>query len=306
MPAAPARLKSKERPLEPGLHPWLSRIWNRSYIPDWLGVLILILQNLAILMLGSFSRLFSLDDRRISYPYTDPERVPVPQLLFYAAGVPALIMTVYILAAASSSSKAHKLHVALLGLMTSLLLTSFITDVVKNTVGRARPDLLSRCQAKEGTPLHELVDWTVCTQTDQHKLHEGFRSFPSGHSSFSWAGLGYLSLFLCGQLGALKRHHGLTKCVFAALPSVGATLITISRTQDYRHDVYDVCSGTLIGMLCTWFCYRRYFRPVASLLSAVPYKRDETEEDEDEDGFEKLRDVEMGRMSRAESRERDV
>jgi len=30
-------------------------------------------------------------------------------------------------------------------------------------------------------------------------LNDGFRSFPSGHSSFSWAGLLYLSLFLCSK-----------------------------------------------------------------------------------------------------------
>jgi diacylglycerol diphosphate phosphatase/phosphatidate phosphatase len=195
--------------------------------------------------------------------------------------------------------------VALLGLVTSLLVTSFITDTVKNTVGRPRPDLLARCIPREGTPLHELVDWDVCTQTNRPHLEDGFRSFPSGHSAWSWAGLGYLTLFLCGQLGALKRHRGLGRCVITTLPSIGAMLITISRTQDYRHDVFDVCAGSTIGMLTAWFCYRRYFRPVTSAASAVPYERDEEEDEEDMLAFEKLRDVEMGRVSRSVSRERE-
>lgn len=88
----------------------------------------------------------------------------------------------------------HQLHVAVLGLSLSLMMTSFFTDLVKNGVGRARPDLIARCKPKDGTPEHELVTWEVCTEQDHHRLHDGWRSFPSGHSSFSFAGLGYLSL----------------------------------------------------------------------------------------------------------------
>ena len=64
----------------------------------------------------------------------------------------------------------------------------------QNGVGRARPDLIARCKPKEDTPADKLVTYLVCTETDHHTLHDGFRSFPSGHSSFSFAGLGYLSL----------------------------------------------------------------------------------------------------------------
>lgn len=218
----------------------------------------------------------------------------MPQLMFYGAGLPAIVIIIYCVCVPSSASKSHKVHVALLGLTTSLLLTSFITDVIKNTVGRPRPDLLARCQAKPGTPRHELVDWTVCTQTDNHTLHDGFRSFPSGHSSFSWGGLGYLSLFLAGQLGAFRRGKGMGRIVFVGLPIVGAALITISRTEDYRHDVYDVSMGTLIGACCAWFCYRRYFRCLQGRKCEIPYEREEPEE---EQGFRKLGEVEMGRVA---------
>lgn len=59
----------------------------------------------------------------------------------------------------------------------------------KVTVGKHRPDFLARCQPKmHGIPLvrdRPLQLWTVdvCTQTDRHVLKDGFRSFPSGHSS---------------------------------------------------------------------------------------------------------------------------
>ncbi|KAF4456279.1 Diacylglycerol pyrophosphate phosphatase 1 [Fusarium austroafricanum] len=40
----------------------------------------------------------------------------------------------------------------------------------------------------------------ICQQRDSAKLNEGFRAFPSGHSSISAAGLVYLSLFLASKL----------------------------------------------------------------------------------------------------------
>ncbi|KAI5851887.1 phosphatidic acid phosphatase type 2/haloperoxidase [Tricharina praecox] len=287
-------LKSNVSMSERGFLPALWRFSSRAYIPDWFGVLLLALANLAILFFTPFHRLFSLDDRRISYPHADPERVPVPQLFFFSAGLPLLIITLYTLAAPSTSSKSHKLHVALLGLSTSLLLTAFTTDLIKNSVGRARPDLLARCAARPGTPRHELVDWTVCTQSDAHTLHDGFRSFPSGHSSFAWAGLGYLALFLAGQMGALRRGAGMARVVAAATPLVGAALIAISRTEDYRHDVFDVSVGTGIGAVTAWFAYRRWFRALQARKCDVPYEREEPEE---EAGFRKLREVEMGRVA---------
>jgi diacylglycerol diphosphate phosphatase/phosphatidate phosphatase len=90
----------------------------------------------------------------------------------------------------------HKAHVTIIGLLISLVLASFITDVVKNTVGRPRPDLIARCKPEKGTPEHTLVTIDVCTETGHHILHDGWRSFPSGHSSFAFSGLGYLALYV--------------------------------------------------------------------------------------------------------------
>lgn len=247
----------------------------------------IVLENLAIVFLEPFKRMFrygtciydsllhqnthvhSLDDRSIQFPHAEIERVPVPLLLVYTVGFPAIFITVYTLLIApkkSSTARVHQLHVGLLGLAISLMLTTFITDLIKNGVGRPRPDLIARCKPKEGTPEHELVTWEVCTETDHDTLHDGFRSFPSGHSSFSWSGLGYLSLFLFGQLRALRPGGDMTKFVIAALPALGALLITISRTEDYRHDVYDVSSGSLIGMTVTYYCY------VSTRISLVSYQ----------------------------------
>lgn len=93
----------------------------------------------------------------------------------------------------------HNAHITLLGFLVTLAMCVFLTDVVKNAVGRPRPDLISRCKPAKGTPERALVTIDVCTQPDQHILHEGWRSFPSGHSSFAFAGLGFLALYVVEQ-----------------------------------------------------------------------------------------------------------
>ena len=90
----------------------------------------------------------------------------------------------------------HKVNVTILGLAISVMLTVFLTDVVKNSVGRPRPDLIARCKPKKDTPEHALVTIDVCTETDHHVLHDGWRSFPSGHSSLAFSGLGFSALYV--------------------------------------------------------------------------------------------------------------
>jgi len=142
--------------------------------------------------------MFSLDDRTLHFPHAEIERVPVPMLLVYSIALPTLLILLSTFANPHKTreQKLHQLHVSLLGLAISLMLTTFITDTVKNGYGRPRPDLIARCKPKEGTPDHELVGIEVCTERDHHTLYDGFRSFPSGHSSFSWSGLGFLSLLV--------------------------------------------------------------------------------------------------------------
>lgn len=138
-----------------------------------------------------FHRLFSLSDLAISFPYAETERVSVTLLFVYAGAAPLALLIAYLLL---SRAPSHKTHVTLLGLAISLILTAFLTDVFKNAVGRPRPDLLDRCKPKAGTELVKLVGIEVCTQTNHYKLQDGWRSFPSGHSSFAFSGLGYLAL----------------------------------------------------------------------------------------------------------------
>lgn len=90
-------------------------------------------------------------------------------------------------------------HTGWLGLALSAVLALLITTGLKNVFGKPRPNALARClpdtsreaiqqhavgsYAADYSPYWVLVDHNICTQTDRAALNDGFRSFPSGHSS---------------------------------------------------------------------------------------------------------------------------
>jgi len=245
------------------------RFWQRSYASDYVGLIILLTAYMLIqFFMEPFHRMFYLDNLAIQYPHAIVERVPVFWLFIYSIGVPLLSIVLFILL---TNPNGHKIHVTTLGLFISLFLTSFITNVIKNAVGRPRPDLIARCVPTPGTPAHTLVTWEICTETDHHTLHDGWRSFPSGHSSFAFSGLGYLSFFLAGQLRVFRPRTDLARVLLALVPLLGAALIAISRCEDYRHDVYDVTVGSILGFLIARFSYRRYYPALKSSKCDTPY-----------------------------------
>jgi diacylglycerol diphosphate phosphatase / phosphatidate phosphatase len=138
-----------------------------------------------------FHRMFTLDNVSIQYPHAQVERVPAAQLFLYSLLLPLAVLVAW---SVTLRPGWHKAHVTILGLLVSVLLTGFLTEIIKVGVGRPRPDLIARCKPLDGTPDSELITFEACSETDYHTLHDGFKSFPSGHSSTAWAGLGYLSM----------------------------------------------------------------------------------------------------------------
>lgn len=145
--------------------------------------------------------MFSLDDLSKSYPHAAIERVPPFWLFACGGGLPLLVVFAWALTARIGLNQAHA---SILGLFISLALTLFLTGLIKNSVGRPRPDLIARCKPHENAPAHTLVTIAVCTETDARVLQDGWRSFPSGHSSFAFGGLGYLALYVVTRQGFLS------------------------------------------------------------------------------------------------------
>jgi membrane-associated phospholipid phosphatase len=103
-----------------------------------------------------------------------------------------------------------------MGLGLALASAFMITEGLKDMSGKPRPFMLAVCDPDLspesisrwqvgglGSSLNSavpiVVDWHICRQTDTSKLRNAFASWPSGHASFSWAGMLYLTFFLCAK-----------------------------------------------------------------------------------------------------------
>jgi len=146
-------------------------------------------------------------------------------------------------------------------------------------------DIIDRCQPLPGSvdPTYGLSSVAICTQTNEAILRDGWRSFFSGHSSLSFAGLGFLSFYLAGKLHLFDRRGHTGKAWIALTPLAGASLVAISRSMDYRHHWHDIVVGSAVGLTLSYFSYRQYFPSLASPLSHLPYApRIEREAESDE------------------------
>ncbi|GLB35424.1 putative acid phosphatase homologues [Lyophyllum shimeji] len=241
-----------------------------SYFPDWILTIALAVAFFLLDKVEGYRRLFSVTDTSLRHPYAVHERVPPLALYFIAFLAPLVIQPVINLLTIRSW---WDLHNSTLGLILGLSLTGAVTQFSKITVGRPRPDVLDRCQLPQGTvdPPFGLTAWQQCTQTDIAILRDGFRSFPSGHSSLSFAGLGFLAFYIAGKLHLFDRRGHAGKAWLALAPFSAAALVAISRTMDYRHHWHDVLVGSILGTVISYFTYRQYYPSLASELSHRPY-----------------------------------
>ncbi|KAI0136286.1 PAP2 superfamily protein [Xylariales sp. AK1849] len=197
-----------------------------SYVSDWIC---LIAAGIVGLVLGNITpnkRPFRLEDPNISFPFTEHETVTSVTLVLCCAIAPIIVILFVALVFVPGPTvpkgtpksliwrrKLWELHSGWLGLLLSIIAAWFITNGMKNLFGKPRPDLLSRCQpdlenranyvvggfANLPGSVGQLVSAAICKNPDTSKLNDGFRSYPSGHSSSAAAGLIYLSFFLASK-----------------------------------------------------------------------------------------------------------
>lgn len=245
----------------------LLKKWRLS---DVIFIGIVLLVNTPVYYAEPFQRQFYVNDLTISHPYAVNQRVNDFMLFIYSFVVPLATIFVFTLIVADSKHKIYVFYISALGLCLSVSSTALVTNFLKNWVGRLRPDFLARCEPRENTPINVLVTAAeVCTTGHTNRLLDGFRTTPSGHSSESFSGLGYLYLWLDGQLLAENPLVGSWRKSVAILPLIGAAVIALSRTQDYRHHFVDVIVGSCLGLVIGHWCYRRNF---PSIYSDVPFK----------------------------------
>ncbi|CCX30030.1 phosphatidic acid phosphatase type 2/haloperoxidase [Pyronema domesticum] len=258
------------------------RRWVLSYIFDYVVVIFLILAFSALDLAEPYKQRFSLNNESLQYPMADPERIspllaaivsclfPLCVIIFwsmlidgmYSHHKPAGSARRFMNGPWTMSDRLWEMNCGILGLGLSVAFTICVTGALKNATGKPRPDVISRCippfQATNH-PVFGLFDPKDCTQKDPKILKDGFKSWPSGHSSTAFAGLGYLSLFLAGKLHIMDNRGEVWKTFIVLVPLLAASLVAVSRIMDARHHPFDVITGSMLGAITAWIAYRQYY-----------------------------------------------
>ncbi|KAI9765425.1 MAG: hypothetical protein M1840_007383 [Geoglossum simile] len=101
---------------------------------------------------------------------------------------------------------------------------------------------------------------------------------------------------MIGQMRVLRPGTGFASALLCLVPLIAAALIAISRCEDYRHDVYDVTFGSLLGYSVAYFSYRRYYPPLRDSNCKTPYPSQAAVTQNE--GFERV-DQDEGQFSNA-------
>jgi membrane-associated phospholipid phosphatase len=238
----------------------------RKHKHDWLILVLLVVIEIILNIIHPFYRFVGKDMLTdLKYPLKD-NTVPVWSVPIYAVLLPIVVfLLVYI-----RRREVYDLHHSILGLLFAVLITGVLTDAIKDGVGRPRPDFFWRC-FPDGNDFYDKWGDVICHGKDS-VIREGHKSFPSGHTAWSFAGLGFLSLYLAGKIKAFDRKGHVAKLCIVFLPLLAAALVGVSRVDDYWHHWQDVFAGGLLGLSVATFCYLQFFPPPYDTNGYGPYK----------------------------------
>ncbi|KAL3636045.1 putative lipid phosphate phosphatase 3, chloroplastic [Castilleja foliolosa] len=227
----------------------------RIHKHDWLILIVLGAIVIILNITHPFYRFVGQDMMNdLKYPMKE-NTVPVWAVPIYAVLFPIAIFVFFYL----RRRDVYDLHHAILGLLFAVLITGVLTDSIKNATGRPRPDFFWRC-FPDGVERYDHLGDVIC-HGKASDIKEGHKSFPSGHTSWSFAGLGYLALYLSGKIKCFDGRGHVSKLCILFFPILAACLVGISRVDDYWHHWQDVFAGGLLGLTVATFCYLQFFPP---------------------------------------------
>jgi membrane-associated phospholipid phosphatase len=175
----------------------------------------------------------------------------------------------------------HDTRDFLLSLLQSVALCQILTQFIKNQTGRFRPSFYDMC----GWQFDVVWDGVTNLCTDATHEKEGRKSFPSGHSSYSWATMLLLTvsvvlssklcasssltcllfqLYLLGRsrLNAINRGESIVrggkksfKLFLCFAPTLFASWVAITRSVDNWHHYSDILAGSIIGAVSACVAY---------------------------------------------------
>lgn len=198
----------------------------------------------------------ALDDPRLDATIGRPflrEKVPIWALAAAGGGAIVAFGTVDTFA----RQDFHHTHALVLGAATAAMAAFDFSELLKLSFGRLRPDFRERyrraaCGGAVRAP-PDLDCSAVATDgfvLDERELIDGYKSFPSGHASTSFALASYFSLYLGSEWIWGERATSLSQPIATLAAGAllsGALFASASRIADHRHHPEDVAVGAALG-----------------------------------------------------------
>eukprot|EP00455_Lapot_gusevi_P048757 TRINITY_DN679_c0_g2_i1.p1 TRINITY_DN679_c0_g2~~TRINITY_DN679_c0_g2_i1.p1 ORF type:complete len:274 (+),score=64.93 TRINITY_DN679_c0_g2_i1:67-888(+) len=225
---------------------------------------VIVIVLVAIFEIGNVAspvtRGFFRDDETLLHPLVEPETVRSSLLVVLSLIVPIVSLLLYQLVYLKERD-ARYLFVYVCNLIFGWCVTILITDMIKFSVGRLRPDFIARCKPDysllPANATSGFITQNICTGSES-VIKEGRLSFLSGHSSTSFFGNFYTML----ELERTRSHVASSVYLALVRPLVQlgyltiALFVALSRISDYRHHPEDVASGAALGiLLAIYFVY---------------------------------------------------
>lgn len=276
---------SEQQRLETFLQAWSLTLERYSLTIDDVGELVITLLLLIIGFSASVTKprtsSFVERDPSLSQPISiNGDIVPSSLLVLYAVLFPALITSSLLTLQWIQTEKKERNKILKRSFWLAI---SFIqafgvalsaTNVLKNAIARQRPsffaminyagyadaistqpssDQWAKYFAKTSSTDHESNYFgsleKVGPNISEKIIDDAQRSFPSGHSSISFAGLTWL-VCLLRLFGKVKSGDFFSLRAFiSTLPLILAAYIAVSRVRDRKHNVDDISVGAVIGVL---------------------------------------------------------
>jgi diacylglycerol diphosphate phosphatase/phosphatidate phosphatase len=244
----------------------------RALLPEVAAAAALLALGFGLDALPPFDSTFYERDPALSKERLDAS-IPTSLLLVLCAILPALLLLLIHAAAHCRSGKGGWLQPhLLLGLALALGATLLTVDVLKNAIGSKRPNFFAYCgyanfAAASGARDASSPAWAAYLNATAAGapgalsrcaaapalVRDAQRSFPSGHSALSFAGLGFLALALRGALGLRAGDFLSPPALLAGLPLALAAWVAATRVRENWHREIDVTAGALLG-LCFAHC----------------------------------------------------
>lgn len=189
--------------------------------------------------------------------------LPLSAVIFFGSIFPLVV------SALPNNNPLLNIHAGTCSVLVAIGISELVTQVAKFYVGRLRPNFYAMCGFNKET--------FQCTNGERMQM-EARMSFPSGHTSLSFAGLVCVVLFFLGRVGlgrniigsAVASGRGKILTVVSFTPLLLAFWCATSRLVDNWHHPSDIIAGSILGSVSACIAYHMWFPHILSVHSGIP------------------------------------